>query len=237
MPRVFLPASARHFVPLQPLEPDVPGAPCLFYDLVHDMRPSVVVDVGAGACASFFACCQSLRDHDVDGTAYAFDEWRAEGRDGSLFNRVNGHGRQHYFGCCYLTERSPRSTAELFGSTSVDLLRLGVSPSQLGTDEVRAWCDRICVGGALVVDKVRGSAGRAVWTVVVESLGGGCVFETLDLGVAVRGKPREGELLSLLGASELLPSLDRFYAHIGECHAMTALVASSAFQTRAGPPR
>ena len=48
------------------------------YDLVAELRPRLLVELGTSTGMSYFGFCQSMKEHQIDGVCYAVDTW--EGR-------------------------------------------------------------------------------------------------------------------------------------------------------------
>ena len=169
------------------------------------------------------------------GVAYAFDAWQARQGGAQVFGRSNPLARQHYLGLCYFTEARSEAVAELFSPASVDVLRVGTTHAALGSDEIGPWIDRLAAGGVVVVEGLRGTAGSEVWTHIRERLGAGCALEKSNVGVAIHGEHRPGELIGLLADPDQHRALDEFYEHVGNSHTVAARVAAGASQGRAKP--
>src|SRR4051812_13977202 len=106
MERLYLPPSLRYLDPLRVI-PRVSTAHLSFaYDLVEAVRPRLVVDVGTGAGASLSIICQSMRDHDVDGSTYGIDGWEDEDakdeQDPTRWSALNAFLRTYLRGIFYL---------------------------------------------------------------------------------------------------------------------------------------
>ena len=52
------------------------------YDIVHALRPRIVVELGTQGGMSYFTFCQAVREHSVSARAYAVER-RAGSRMGS----------------------------------------------------------------------------------------------------------------------------------------------------------
>ena len=118
MEHLYLPPSLRYLEPMR-VVPSEPMAHTSFvYDLVEALRPELVVDVGAGAGVVFSIVCQSMRDHDIDGTAYAIDPWTDdEGKaedDPTRWEVLNDFLRAYFRGVSYFDEDDTCQRAPAF---------------------------------------------------------------------------------------------------------------------------
>jgi hypothetical protein len=191
----------------------------LEYDLVEALRPSLVVDLGAGDCASFFTYCQSMLEHDTDGSAYAIDTWedpRATNPH-STFDAVSGYGRASYAGISYFVRMAPSDARRLFDENTIDLLRVdGTRPDVIAGADVEDWFRRVRPGGVIAWHGA--AAEPALWSLVafrspsVVFAGG-----RGGLGLLRKGDSQAtAELLRLLFVEDERRDLERFYEHVDE---------------------
>jgi hypothetical protein len=156
MTTLYLPPSLRYFEPMRVL----PGATLDFtsleYDLIEALRPRLLVDLGAGDAQSFFTFCQSMRDHDIDGFAYAVDEWRDDAakhaQDPTRYEAINKFAHGELRGSAYLLEMSATAVKMHFDAGAVDFLRLDLrrhrEPAEALFD---TWLARVAPGGILLL--------------------------------------------------------------------------------------
>lgn len=152
MVHLFAPPSVRRFSPRRVVSGPGMRHVGLEYDLVAALRPSLVVDLGAGDGASFFAYCQSMLEHDVDGLCYAFDTWAEsqEANDVASFESVSAHGRSSYAGFSYFVRLDPAGARRHFDAASIDLLRVdGTRPGFVDGDAAEDWLSAVKPGGVI----------------------------------------------------------------------------------------
>lgn len=155
MEHLYLPPSLRYFVPLR-LEKGSPGAhACLEYDLVEATRPELLVDLGAGDALSFSVFCQSMKEHDIDGLAYAVDVWESdaerEAQAASTWTTINNFLHSHFRGNAYLLKQSPEQALFHFADGSIDLLRIDLGrAAQPLSALLDAWSGKLKPGGILL---------------------------------------------------------------------------------------
>ena len=202
----------------------------LEYDLVAAVRPRLLVDLGAGDACSFFACCQSMLDHDVDGSCYAIDTWQdPHGTHAdATFDAIQAHGRAYYAGLTYFVRMAPRDARRHFDEGTVDLLRVdGERADVVGQEDVESWVRCLRPGGLVVwhgavEDPSRFSvvASRAASVVFGEGRGG--------IGIARKEGPEPtASLLRLLFVEGEGEGLERFYARLHEHLDFARLLAAA----------
>jgi hypothetical protein len=231
MTHLFVPPSVRRFFPKRV----VPGPSMrhvgLEYDLVESLRPSLVVDLGAGDCASFFAYCQSMLEHDVDGSAYAIDTWddsRAPNPH-ATFDAVSGYGRASYAGLSYFVRMAPCDALRLFDENTIDVLRVdGARPDVIAGADVEAWFHRVKPGGIIAWHGA--AAEPSLWS-LLSSRSPSVVFAggRGGLGLLRKGDGAPtAELLRALFADDERTDVERFYKHVHEHLELGRLLAAAA---------
>lgn len=203
----------------------------LEYDLVAALRPALVVDLGAGDAASFFAYCQSMLDHDVDGVCYAIDAWPAAPGEPpeATHETITAHGRSYYPGISYFVNAPPVDARRHFDERTIDLLRIdGSRPDVIAGADVEAWFRRVRPGGVIAWHGA--IAEPALWSLVAAR----CQTAVFSggrggLGLARKsGPPPEPELLRLLFSEGEAADLEQFYKHVSEHLDFAKLLAAAA---------
>ena len=219
---------------------------CFAYDLVEALRPRLVVDVGTGAGAALSMLCQSMRDHDVDGSAYGIDTWADEDakdeEDPTRWSELNGFLRTYLRGVSYLLKMAPADGLQHFATGSIDILR--IDAVRAGTPLAalaEAWMERIAPGGVLICTGVNDEARpdlREDW-LQVAAQGRGFLFpHGKGLGALRRPSAAESsvvpELLALLTSPDATDQRDlaRFYEHADRHFAIRAEIHSKSDQLR-----
>lgn len=197
----------------------------LEYDLVEALRPQLVVDAGAGDAVPFFTYCQSMQDHDVDGSAYAIEDWDPSAEPGhpeARFSAIEAHGRKFYLGIYYLMRIPPEPAFFHFGEGTIDLLRLDGARFQ-DPAVLDRWTKRVKPGGVILFAGAAHESLRAGWARIA-ALGHSCLFsDAPGLGICkTRGGPDSAlpDLLRLALVEGQLAALETFYAHARDHHQM-----------------
>lgn len=231
MPSVYLPPSLRHFEPRRVIPGPGSRHMALEYDLVEAIRPHVVVDAGASDAMSFFTYCQSMKDHDIDGSAYAVDGWEptdTPSHPEATFDAINAHGRKNYPGIYYLMRMAAETGYVHFAEGGVDLLRMeGMNPSLRTHEVLDAWAARVRPGGVIVFAGAAQEAARDAWRRLA-ARGRSAVFPD-GRGVGILqisgGSEPLPELLRLAFDDGERPALERLYDHAREHHQLRRAVA------------
>jgi hypothetical protein len=237
MDQLYLPPSLRRFEPLRVLSTVPMDHMCFEYDLVEALRPRTVVDLGAGDAASFFVFCQSMRDHDIDGVCFAVDEWQDDAKkpeeDETHSLSINHHARTYHRGIAYLSKLSPDNALTHFAEGTIDLLRIDAQRVGTPLDAlVDAWTPRVAPGGVVLCPGVLRKDGDlgAAWERVTRRRRGTTFERGFGLGVLRDDRAPAGSaappLLALLGSTDPADrrSLEAFYAHASEHHALRRAV-------------
>ena len=223
---LYLPPSLRRFEPRWVVE----GARIEFielaYDLVHALRPRLVVDLGAGNATSFFTFCQAVHDYDIDGTCYAVDPLFPDEDDqvqsNASFDAINEHARKHYPGLAYLVPVKPSAARQSFGMGTIDLLRIDGTRSDLvSADELGDWIRRLSPGGVLLYYGIDHAGAAAAWRGIANEHESFDLEREPGLGVIRKaGGESRAELLELLFDDREQLDVRRFYDHIREHHVL-----------------
>jgi hypothetical protein len=130
----------------------------------------MVVDLGSGNARAFSVFCQSMRDHDMDGLAYAVDVWESDeqrsAEGATPFTTINNFFHTHFRGYAYLLDLAPERALLHFADASVDLLRIDLGRSERPfADLLAAWTPKLKPGAVLLI------AGVTERTPVLTALG------------------------------------------------------------------
>ena len=125
------------------------------YDLVAEIRPGVVVELGTYSGLSFFCFCQAMAAHDIDGVCYAVDTWEGDDHTGnygeSIYQTVNKHLRDHYRGLGYMLRMTFDEAHEHFEGDSIDLLHIdGLHTYDAVKHDFNHWYPKVKPGGIIL---------------------------------------------------------------------------------------
>ena len=169
------------------------------YDLVAQLKPRVLVELGTDRGESYFAFCQSVLENGTGTKCYAIDHWRGDPHAGSYdettFLAVEAHNRTHYAAFSTLIRSTFDAAAERFGPESIDLLHIdGHHTEEAVRHDLEIWLPKLRPGGILLLHDVT-MRGRdfGVWKVWAElqERGRSATFEQSP-GLGVWEKPPVG---------------------------------------------
>jgi glycosyltransferase involved in cell wall biosynthesis/predicted O-methyltransferase YrrM len=196
------------------------------YDLIAQLKPAVVVELGTDRGESYFAFCQSVAENETTTRSFAIDHWQGDPHAGSYdettFNDVESHNRSYYSSFSTLLQSTFDEALPRFADKSIDLLHLdGHHTEEAVWHDLRSWLPKLRPGGILLMhDVTMRGRGFGVWKVWEELLtrGRGWTFESLP-GLGVWEKAPSGTLPPLL---ELLigspnDQRDSLMAHYRHC--------------------
>ena len=175
------------------------------YDLVAQLKPRRLVELGTDRGESYFAFCQSALENQTGSRCCAIDHWRGDPHAGSYdettFHAVEAHNRAQYALFSTLVRSTFDDAQDRFEPESIDLLHIDGHHSETeARHDVETWLPKLRPGGILLMHDVT-MRGRdfGVWKVwaELENRGRSWTFEQPP-GLGVWEKPPAGQLSPLL---------------------------------------
>ena len=177
------------------------------YDLVAQLRPRLLVELGTDRGESYFAFCQSAQENETGTRCLAVDHWQGDTHAGSYdeatFTDVDAHNRENYAAFSTLLRTSFDEALEHFASESIDLLHIdGHHTEEAVRHDVEGWLPKLRPGGILLMHDIAVRArGFGVWKVWAEMTTRGRVFAfSAPPGLGIWEKPPRGTLPPILEA-------------------------------------
>jgi len=129
------------------------------YDIVEAVRPKITVELGTQGGLSFFTFCQSIKENNIDGVAYAIDTWEGEEHTGkydeTVFEGVQSHARKEYMGFAYLLRMLFQEAIHHFENESIDLLHIdGLHTYEAVKEDFETWYPKVKPGGIILFHDV-----------------------------------------------------------------------------------
>ena len=149
------------------------------YDLVAQLQPRLLVELGTDRGESYFAFCQSVQENKTGTVSFAVDHWRGDAHSGSYdettFAEVVRHNGTHYASFSTLLRGSFDEALGCFPPESIDLLHIDGHHTEAAVrHDVESWLPRLRPGGILLMhDVVMRDSDFGVWKVWAELAGGG----------------------------------------------------------------
>jgi hypothetical protein len=230
---LYLPPSARHFEPrwskMSTWLDHVPFA----YDLVAAIQPKLLVELGTETGVSYFAFCQSIKDHEIDALCYAVDTWEGDEHvtlkksyGKHIYDMVFEYNQLCYRDFSYLLRMLFNEALNTFSDDSIDLLHIdGYHTYEAVSEDFNSWFPKVKPGGIILMHDItaRISSDFGVWKFWEEISGNYESFAFRNgYGLGVIRKPgplkTESMLLDLLFKSDPgeQEQLRAFYAHLRE---------------------
>jgi hypothetical protein len=98
------------------------------YDLVAELRPRLIVELGTHRGESYFTFCQSACENETGTLCYAVDTWKGDqhaGRyDESVYKEVEAYNREFYRDFSYLLRMTFDEARSQFSKESIGLLHI-----------------------------------------------------------------------------------------------------------------
>lgn len=201
------------------------------YDLVEAIRPRLLVELGTYSGLSFFAFCQAIKEHKVEGVAYAVDTWVGDEHTGEygeeVYRKVEQHARDNYSGFSYLLKMRFDQAVNQFDDDSIDLLHIdGLHTYEAVKEDFDTWYPKVKPGGIVLMHDIEARLPdfgvRKLWEELTSSHQTFAFVHGFGLGVLKKsgGDRQLSELESLLfsGNSETEKRLRDLYVHISHHH-------------------
>jgi Methyltransferase domain len=149
------------------------------YDLVAQLQPRVLVELGTDRGESYFAFCQSVIENKTATRCFAVDHWRGDSHAGAYdettFLDVSAHNRTHYETFSTLLRCTFDEALDCFAAESIDLLHIdGHHTEEAVRHDLESWLPKLRPGGILLMhDVAMHGRGFGVWKVWAELPGRG----------------------------------------------------------------
>lgn len=129
------------------------------YDLVAQLRPRLLVELGTDRGESYFAFCQSAKENKTGTRSFAIDHWRGDAHAGSYddatFLNVEAHNRENYAALSTLVRSSFDDALDQFAPESIELLHIdGHHTEEAVRHDVESWLPKLRSGGILLMHDI-----------------------------------------------------------------------------------
>lgn len=144
------------------------------YDLIAEMKPRLLVELGVDRGESYFAFCQSSAENKTGTRCFGIDAWRGDqhagGYDETTFAQVAAHNRANYDGFSTLIRASFDAALDQFEPESIDILHIdGLHTETAIRHDLASWLPKVRPGGVVLLHDVDvRSRGFGVWKVWAE---------------------------------------------------------------------
>ncbi len=129
------------------------------YDIVAELEPGKLVELGSHNGVSFFTFCQSMQENNLDTMCYAVDCWEGDEHTGpfepKIFEDVQSHYRTHYRDRAYLMKMWFHEALDHFTDESIGLLHIdGLHTYHAVKEDFESWYPKVEPGGLILMHDV-----------------------------------------------------------------------------------
>ncbi len=138
-------------------------------DLIAELRPGLLVELGTHYGESYFGFCQSIAEHRLTCVCYAVDHWHGEPHSGfygeEVFDDVCRYNGTFYKSFSYLLRTSFDEAVQQFADETIDLLHIdGLHTYEAVSHDFRTWLPKVKPGGVILLHDIAGRhADFGVW--------------------------------------------------------------------------
>ena len=126
------------------------------YDLIRNIRPKVVVELGTHKGTSFWSFCQAVKDENLDAKLFAVDTWKGDKHTGfygeEIFKEVKEIQKKYYgeLKIDFLRKAFDEAVSD-FENKSIDLLHIdGLHTYEAVKHDFENWISRVKDGGVVM---------------------------------------------------------------------------------------
>jgi glycosyltransferase involved in cell wall biosynthesis len=125
------------------------------YQLVKNIRPHLLVELGTHYGLSYFTFCQSIKENNLSCKAYAVDTWMGEKHAGvydeSVYNFVSEYNAKNYSELSYLLKSTFDDALRQFSDSSIDILHIdGLHTYESVKHDFETWYPKVRDGGVIL---------------------------------------------------------------------------------------
>lgn len=126
------------------------------YDLVFNLNPNHIVELGTYKGTSFFSFCQSIKDHSLKTRIDAIDSWEGDKHAGfygdKIFNEVSEISEKFYSNVDYhLVRKLFRDALPHYRDGSLDLLHIdGLHTYEAVKEDFENWLPKVKDDGVIL---------------------------------------------------------------------------------------
>jgi hypothetical protein len=130
------------------------------YDLIRNVKPKLIVELGTHKGTSFYSFCQAVKDARYDANLYAVDTWRGDQHagfyDDNMFKEVKGIKERYYdsLKIKFLRKTFDEAVGE-FENNSIDLLHIdGLHTYTAVKHDFDTWFHKVKKDGIILLHDI-----------------------------------------------------------------------------------
>ncbi|MBG31019.1 MAG: hypothetical protein CMI31_13630 [Opitutae bacterium] len=139
------------------------------YDLMGELKPKLMVELGTHYGDSYFTFCQARKELELETACYAVDTWEGDEQAGnydkSVFETVQRVNADHYAEFSYLVRSTFADALSQFEEDTIDLLHIdGFHSYDAVAEDFHSWFPKVRENGIVLLHDVKErQSGFGVW--------------------------------------------------------------------------
>ena len=123
--------------------------------VIHDVSPTIFVELGTHSGNSYFSFCQSVVETGISSKCYAVDTWQGDEQAGqysdNIFAQVNAYHQEHYAGFSRLLRMTFDDAVTYFADESIELLHIdGLHNYEAVRHDFETWLPKLAPGAVVM---------------------------------------------------------------------------------------
>lgn len=128
-------------------------------DLVHYIKPSLIVELGVHYGDSYFAFCQAVEDFKIESKCIGIDNWEGDEQSGfydeSVFVKVQKYNNDNYKSFSHLLRSDFEEALEQIEDKSIDILHLdGCHKEENVFHDFYKWISKVKDDGFVLIHDI-----------------------------------------------------------------------------------
>jgi hypothetical protein len=128
-------------------------------DLVSELKPNLLVELGTHYGDSYFAFCQSVSENRTKTICYAIDTWEGDiftGKyDASIYKLVLDYNILNYSNFSYLIKSKFTDAVDRFSDNSIDMLHIdGSHDYDSVNNDFYTWLPKVSENGIILIHDI-----------------------------------------------------------------------------------
>ena len=129
------------------------------YDLIRELRPRTIVELGVHYGDSYFTFCQACEEMELESQLYGIDHWQGDEQAGfygdDVFQEVNQYNEEFYSQNSSLHKMHFEEALNLFEDGSIDLLHIdGSHEYEEVKSDFEKWLPKVKKGGRILIHDI-----------------------------------------------------------------------------------
>ena len=129
------------------------------YDLIHKIKPRVIVELGVHYGDSYFSFCEAVNDHNLECKCFGIDTWTGEKHAGfygnEVWSEVEKYNNDNYINFSSLIKNTFNAALDSFDNDSIDLLHIdGLHTYDAVKEDFHNWFPKVSQSGIILIHDI-----------------------------------------------------------------------------------